>query len=248
LCHSEAIRSSPFFNIFANINVGLFTETEARELISNSLAGTGVEFSTDIVQMIFRIAGFHPYFLQAACYHAFETYRRPMSLLERAQLIAGQLYQEAAPHVANYWHTSDEHEKIVLTVLALLERRGRAGDQRFELADLHEYYARSDQTMSRLEKRGLIVEHDDGFKLFNAAFGDWITEEITDVAHDPRGYDDWLRANRSTYDKLPSAARHEIGQILPKISDKYRDLIVSWVGDPKNLLTAAALLRGVLTR
>ena len=25
LCHSDAIRSSPFFNIFANINVGLFT-------------------------------------------------------------------------------------------------------------------------------------------------------------------------------------------------------------------------------
>ncbi len=248
LCHSEAIRSSPFFNIFANINVGLFTEDEALDLIDASLAGTGVEFSEDIVQMIFRIAGFHPYFLQVACYHAFETYRRPIPLLEQAQLIAGQLYQEAAPHVANYWHTSDEHEQIVLTVLALLERRGRAGDQRFDLADLHEYYARSDQTLSRLEKRGLIVEREDGFKLFNAAFGDWITEEITDVAHDPQGYDDWLRANRSTFDKLSNAARNEMGQILPKISGKYRDLIVNWVGDPKNLLTAAALLRGVLTR
>jgi hypothetical protein len=248
LCHSEAIRSSPFFNIFANINVGLFTEDEARDLIDTSLDGTEVEFSEDIVQMIFRIAGFHPYFLQAACYHAFETYRRPLPLLEQAQLIAGQLYQEAAPHVASYWHTSDEHEKIVLTLLALLERRGHGSGQRFDLADLHEYYARSDQTMSRLEKRGLIVEHEDGFKLFNAAFGDWITEEITDVAHDPRGYDDWLHANRPTFDKLSNTARHEIGQILPKISDKYRDLIVNWVSDPKNLLTAAALLRGVLNR
>jgi hypothetical protein len=37
-----------------------------------------------------------------------------------------------------------------------------------------------------------------------------------------------------------------MGQILPKISSKYRSLIVGWVGDPKNLLTAAPLLRGVL--
>ncbi len=246
LCHSEAIRSSPFFNIFANINVGLFVEDEARQLIDTALAGTGVVFSEDIVQMIFRVAGFHPYFLQVACYHAFETYRRPMSDLERAQIIGGQLYQEAAPHLANYWHTSDEHEKIVLTLLGLLERRGRAGDQRFDLSNLREYYARSEQTLSHLEKRGLLVEQEDGFKLFNAAFGDWIMDEITDVAHDPQAYDDWLRTNRSVFDKMSNTAKNEMGQILPKISGKYRDLIVGWVGDPRNLLTVAALLRSAL--
>jgi hypothetical protein len=248
LCHSEAIRSSPFFNIFANINLGLFTEVEARDLIATSLAGTDVEFSEDIIQMIFRVAGFHPYFLQVACYHAFESYRRPMSEIERAQIVAGKLYQEAAPHLANYWHSSDEHEKIVLTVLSLLERRGRAGDQRFDLSNLREYYTRSEQTLSRLGKRGLIVEEEDGLKLFNAAFGDWVTEEITDVAHDPQGYDEWLRANRSVYDKLSSTAKSEMGQILPKISGQYRDLILGWVGDPKNLSTAASLLRGMLPR
>jgi hypothetical protein len=198
--------------------------------------------------MIFRVASFHPYFLQVACYNAFESYKRPLSTLDRAQIIVGQLYQEAAPHVANYWHSSDEHEKIVLTVLSLLERRGRSGDQRYDLSNLREYYARSDQTMSRLEKRGLIVEQEDGFKLFNAAFGDWITEEITDVAHDPQGYDDWVRLNRTVIERMPSAARGEMVQILPKISGKYRNLIVGWVGDPKNLNTAASLLRGVLAR
>jgi hypothetical protein len=247
LCHSEAIRSSPFFNIFANLNVGPFTEAEARKLIGTSLEGTGVVFDEDIVQMIFRVAGFHPYFLQAACYHAFESYRHSTPMLERAQLINFQLYQEAGPHLANYWHTSDEYEKIVLTVLALLERRGRAGDQRFDVSDLHGYYTRSDQTLSRLEKRGLISEDSDGYKLFAAAFGDWITEEITNVAND-QPYDDWLRANRSVFDKLSNAAKSEIGQILPRISSRYRDLIVGWVGDPKNLLTAAALLRGAVAR
>jgi hypothetical protein len=170
----------------------------------------------------------------------------PLSVLERAQFVAARLYQEAAPHLASYWHTSDEREQIVLTVLSLLDRRSWADEQRFDLSDLHEYYVRSDQTLSRLEKRGLITEQPEGYKLFSAAFGDWITEEITDVAHDAQTYEEWLRANHSTVDKLSSAARHEMGQILPKISSKYRSLIVGWVGDPKNLLTAAPLLRGVL--
>jgi len=183
-----------------------------------------------------------------ACYHAFESYRQPLSLLDRARLMGAQLYQEATPHLASYWHTSDEREKIVLTVLALLDRRGRAVERRFEVSDLHEYYVRSDQTLSRLEKRGLISEQPEGYRLFSTAFGDWITEEITDVAHDPQTYDEWLRTNHSTVDKLSTAAKNEMGQILPRISSKYRDLIVGWVGDPKNLLTAAALLRGVLTR
>ena len=169
-----------------------------------------------------------------------------MSEIERGQFVASKLYQEAAPHLANYWHSSDEHEKIVLTVLSLLERRGRAGDQRFDLSNLREYYTRSEQTLSRLDKRGLIVEQEDGFNLFAAAFGDWITDEITDVANDPQGYDEWLRANRSVFDKLSNSAKSEMGQILPKISGRYRDLILGWVGDPKNLVTAAALLRGML--
>ncbi len=248
LCHSEAIRSSPFFNIFANINVGLFTADQALELIETSLRPTEVHFEVGFIDMIFRVAGLHPYFLQAACHHAYESYKQPLSLLDRAQFVGAHLYQEAAPHLASYWHTSDEREKIVLTVLALLDRRGRAVEQRFDVSDLHEYYVRSDQTLSRLEKRGLISEQPEGYKLFSAAFGDWITEEITDVAHDAQTYEEWLRSNHSTVDKLSSAARHEMGQILPKISSKYRDLIVGWVGDPKNLLTAAPLLRGVLAR
>jgi hypothetical protein len=248
LCHSEAIRSSPFFNIFANINVGLFSEDQALDLIEKSLRLTDVRFEVGMIDTIFRLAGLHPYFLQVACYHAFESYKQPLSLLDRARMVGAQLYQEATPHLASYWHTSDEREKIVLTLLALLDRRGRAADQRFEVSALHEYYVRSDQTLSRLEKRGLISEQPEGYRLFSTAFSDWITEEITDVAHDPQTYDEWLRINHSTVDKLSAAARNEIGQILPRISSKYRDLIVGWVGDPKNLITAAALLRGVLNR
>ena len=69
LTHSEEIRSSPFFNIFANINVRLFTPEEAKELIDRALSDTGVLFSVDETSAIDRMAGRHPFFRQMACYH-----------------------------------------------------------------------------------------------------------------------------------------------------------------------------------
>src|SRR5262245_133304 len=44
LCHSEAIKSSPFFNIFANINLYPFSPEDAWRLVSQSLDRTAMHF------------------------------------------------------------------------------------------------------------------------------------------------------------------------------------------------------------
>ena len=246
LCHSDAVRSSPFFNIFANINVGLFNADETRLLIARLLQGTGILFTEDEVNEIYRMAGYHPYFLQAACYFLFEAYAKDLPLAERHQNLQKEFREEANPHLADYWHNSHDHEKIVLTVLALLERQGKANGRSFSIGQLQEYYARSDQTLSHLEKRSLISAQPEGYALFNSLWGDWIMTEITDVPRDAQSYDDWLKSNQSTLDKLSSKAKSEMGEILPKISSKYRELIVGWVSDPKNWIVVVSLFKGVL--
>ena len=40
LCHSDAVKSSPFFNIFANINLRLFSDADWQLMVSRSLSGT----------------------------------------------------------------------------------------------------------------------------------------------------------------------------------------------------------------
>lgn len=246
LCHSDAIRSSPFFNIFANINVGLLNADETRLLIARSMEGTGITFSEDEVNLICRLAGYHPYFLQAACYFLFEAYSKNLPSEERRTYLLKEFRQEANPHLADYWYNSDDHEKIVLTVLALLERQGKANGRSFSMKQLQEYYTRSDQTLSHLEKRSLISAQADGYMLFNTLWGEWIMTEITDIPKDAQSYDDWLKSNQSALGKLSGKAKSEIGEILPKISSKYRDLIVGWVSDPKNWVAVLGLLKGVL--
>ena len=57
LCHSDTIKASPFFNIFANINLRMFSQSDARRLISQSLSGTTVEFSDGELEQLFDLAG-----------------------------------------------------------------------------------------------------------------------------------------------------------------------------------------------
>jgi hypothetical protein len=246
LCHSEAIRSSPFFNIFANINIRLFTETEARHLITQSLAGTGISFTDAELDIIFRIAGYHPYFLQAACYFLFEAYSKSLSPNDRITFLCKKYREEATPHFDDYWLNSYEQEKIVLTALALLKQQRKVDGRTFSVGKLQELYARSEQTLRHLEKRGLVKSEADTYTLFNSLFGEWIYNEITDTMRDQQSYEDWLASNKSVMERLSDKGKNELGEILPKISANYREIIVNWVSDPKNLFFVAGLLKATL--
>jgi hypothetical protein len=250
LCHSEAIRSSPFFNIFANMNVRLFSKAEAQDLISQSLAGTDITFTDGELDTISRLAGRHPYFLQAACHFLFEAYSRKLDSDERLKFLSKKYREETTPHFDDYWYNSYEQEKIVLTALALSkDQRKRIGGHSFTFSrgQLQNLYARSDQTLEHLEKRCLVVSEEEGeYSLFNEPFGDWICSEITNTLQDQQSYEDWLKSNRGMMEQLSTKAKNDLSEILPKISSKYRELIITWLSDPRNLITVAALLKTAL--
>jgi hypothetical protein len=247
LCHSETIRSSPFFNIFANINVRLFTKEEAHHFIVSSLTGTDVSFSEAELEVIFRIAGYHPYFLQVACSLLFDAYCKGVEQGERTTLLCKIFREQATPQLENYWHNADDQEKIVLTALALLEQQGKVGEHAFfSQRKLQTLFARSNQLLDQLERRGLLTCTSDMYSLFSASFSEWIRHEITNTMYDHQSYDEWLASNKSGMQLLSTKAKKDFDEILPKINSKYRELIINWVSDPRNLLTVAELFKGVL--
>jgi len=246
LCHSEAIRSSPFFNIFANINLRLFTNAEARELIATLLDPTDVRFTEDEISTIFRIAGYHPYFVQAACYFLYDAYDRGLPVEAREKFVVQQFRDEATPHLADAWRNSEDHEQVALTVLALLERQVRVPGHEFRRSELRDIYTRSDQLLSRLERRGLVASTDDEYRLFSSSFGEWIVHEITDTLDDQQEYIEWLTSHKGTIERLSDGAKSQVGEILPRIGGRYRDLIVEWISDPSTVMAAARLLRTAL--
>jgi transcriptional regulator with XRE-family HTH domain len=247
LCHSQAIRSSPFFNIFANINVGLFTKNEALDLLSQSLTGTGIRFTDTEIETIFRLAGYHPYFLQIACSFLFDAYSKNLNPQERVISLHRAFREEAGPHLASYWYNSDDQEKLVLTALTFLQEQCRLNGPAFSMRQLQELAAGSSPTLARLEKRGLVVSTTDGCSLFNESFGEWIWHEITDTRRNQLSYEEWLTSNKPVTDRLkgfPEETKQEVDEILSKMNAQYRELLLHWLNDPGMFIIVGRLIEG----
>src|SRR5215813_14971497 len=238
LCHSEAIKSSPFFNIFANINLGLFSQADADRLITQPQK---VQFSDREIQRVLELAGLHPYFLQVACWTLYEAHKKELDEGARIRHLEKQFDQEAAPHIRDYWNNSDDYEKIVLTAAALLERKAQP-DRGFSLADLNALFARSEPTVRRLEKRGLLMSDNGRYRLLSSTFSSWILSHITAELSEQQSFHAWRTENQGAVEQIPGKQGEPLRKILPMIRPQYRKLFVTWASDPSTLGAVATLL------
>jgi hypothetical protein len=69
----RSVLSSPFFNIFHRRWFGFLTPEEATELIVKPVQDMDFPgFTQEDIEFVVDLAGYHPAFLQIACYHLFE--------------------------------------------------------------------------------------------------------------------------------------------------------------------------------
>ncbi len=93
---SKKILSSPFFNIFAQVFLGLLSESEARSLIREPMESSGKADSPVREDFIYQLAGGHPLALQIACFHAWDS---PDNL----QKIERQTAKDLEPYFQFIW-------------------------------------------------------------------------------------------------------------------------------------------------
>jgi len=244
LCHSDAIKSSPFFNVFANINLRLFSPVDFERLVSSSLGEGPVQFSPPEVEEVVDLAGLHPFFLQIACSMLYESYQADLGAVERKDFLAENFRSEALPHVVDYWNNSGDHEKIVLTAAALLEHRAEPG-RGFTLPDLQRVFSRGEFFLERLEKRGLLMSGGGRYRLFSSVAGPWIIAQIAEVSEE-RSYPEWLAQNTAQVERVTGKQSGLLREILPRVGVRYRQLIITWASDPQTFVAMAGLLKSVL--
>ena len=245
LWRSETIKSSPFFNIFANINLRPFSHAEFLLMVSGSLSGTAVQFSELEMEQVLDLAGLHPYFLQAACWVLYESHQEGLNEAARAAFLTEQFRAKAIPHLIDYWDNSHDYEKIALTAAALLERTTKS-TREFSLRDLQGLFSRSEPTVERLEKRGLLMSRDGRYRLFSSMLGPWILHQIAAELGEQQSYHKWLAENRGSVQRITGKQGELLKEILPNISTSYRQLIITWASDPQTLAAMVGLLRNGL--
>jgi len=151
--------SSPFFNIFASVRLGLFAEQEARELLGGLAGRGGAAFAPPALDFILDLAGPHPLFLQIAGFYAFELQADGAGLTPDDQAELGRRFQAAAEeHYAYYWRSLSAPEQRALATLpaSQAERPDPAG--------------RDDRVLRRLEQACLVVHRAGGYDYLSSAW------------------------------------------------------------------------------
>lgn len=111
----EEILSSPFFNIFVSLSLGLYSAAEAEGLLNYRLQESGITFSPELTNHIINLVGHHPFFLHMAGYHAFPLVSEGQ--LATPYLIDKPLEVEAESHLAYLWQNLTEEERYNLAIL-----------------------------------------------------------------------------------------------------------------------------------
>jgi tRNA A-37 threonylcarbamoyl transferase component Bud32 len=110
--------SSPFFNIFSEMPVGLMTEDDARKILIELSSRSGTPFCAEEVDWALDLAGPHPFFTQVIGSHLFE-------LPGAGQLRSSEVYEvvrkrftaEAEDHYRYTWASLDSTEQSGLLSL-----------------------------------------------------------------------------------------------------------------------------------
>ncbi len=157
----EGQLSSPFFNIFVPVQTGLFGDEDARHFIHKPSREAGVEFSEDLADFILDLAGPHPFFLQIACFHAFELSRHHSLDEAGYRLLEEQVLADLESHFEYF--TSRLSEEEVRALACLLDSKPSES-----LAPV----------LQGLERKCLVHNRRGAYTLVSQAFARFIKRQI----------------------------------------------------------------------
>jgi serine/threonine-protein kinase len=181
LCHSEEIKGSPFFNIFANVVLRPLNKHEVDDLIEGYIGKSGLTLLTDEKDMIVRLGGGHPFFIQMAGYYLLEKLIQGIPQGVKFKKIVDQFDHQADPHFDYYWSRCTDSEKITLLVVMALNRQKPTKETITYLDNLAKVYPRARFDVPDLVKRGLLVEVRETFTTFSPSLERWISREIAAI-------------------------------------------------------------------
>ncbi|MFA5875053.1 MAG: AAA-like domain-containing protein [Anaerolineales bacterium] len=217
LCHSDEIKGSPFFNIFANVVLRPFTRPEVNELLEGYSTRGEVPLTPGERDLIWSLGGGYPFFVQMAGYYFIEGKVQGLSSEALEKFVANNYDQQADAHYTYLWsHCSDSEKITLLTILTLgLQKPSRKTIPNLE--NLTRLRARTPQDLVALGKRGMVEERDSIYTLFSASLARWLQCEI--VA--PPGEEE---NQQKAEEWLASGGRDNLKEtkgILPKFKKKY---------------------------
>lgn len=149
----EEILSSPFFNIFVTLPLGLFTQEEGCTLLKTRLATTSITFSAQLRDHLLYLVGPHPFFLHIAGYHAFQAVQQENFTDGDYTQIDNATEIEANSHLWYLWHNLSPEEQYALAIADGPIDVLRQLDQQCLLCPTANKYSYSSEILRRFVRR-----------------------------------------------------------------------------------------------
>jgi AAA+ ATPase superfamily predicted ATPase len=217
LCHSDEIKGSPFFNIFANVVLRPFLREEVDELIDDYIGGTEFAFTPQEKEFVAQLGGGYPFFMQIAGYYILEGKKLGLDSKSLHERVTANFDQQAAPHFRYLWSHCTESEKITLLATLALQRMKPTKDTRPNLDNLERLHPRAYLDVSSLCMRGLLSETNGEYSLVSHRFDYWISQEVVAAPGEEESQesvDGWLKSvGQEKFEPAQS--------LLPKFKKKY---------------------------
>jgi Novel STAND NTPase 2 len=217
LCHSEEIKGSPFFNIFANVVLRPFSRDEVEEMICGYLKDAEFLCTPEEQDFIWELGGGYPFFVQMAGHYLLDGKLQGQRGETLTEFATTSFEQQADAHFTYLWSHCSESEKITLLITLTLGLQ-KASKKTIPNADnLARLRPRAPQDLVSLGKRGLINEQAGIYKIFSLAFERWIRREIVAVpgeAENEGSAEEWLKSGGH------NDVKHAKG-VLPGFKKKY---------------------------
>ena len=180
LCHSNEIKGSPFFNIFANLVLRPFAPQEVSELIADYLEGTGVQFSDSETNLVLSLGGGFPFFTQMAAHYLYAAKTQGLSGDALLQEVTNSFDDQAEAHYQHMWSRVNESEKITMLSAMTLSGSELSPATTPTMENLATLHSRAHLDVPELVKRGMLVEDKSTgtYRPLSRSLERWIIQEI----------------------------------------------------------------------
>jgi len=163
----QSVLSSPFFNIFHSLPLSFLESDEAEEAVRRpaEMVGAGEILTSRDLEFIFDVAGFHPFFLQLACYCLFDRKRKIEQEHRWFDADYEQVRHQYADDVERFFEYTWKGLNAAVREALWLISEGEA------------YRVRSDE-LDKLKALCLIYKD----ALFSSVFGEFIRQKMVPAA------------------------------------------------------------------
>lgn len=226
LCHSDELKGSPFFNIFANIVLRPFPRTDVDQLLRGYLSNSNITFNEQEDEMIWKLGGGYPFFSQMAANYMFEG---KLSGFEGETLLKEVIQsfdKQSDPHYQYMWSHTNESEKITLLTVIALNRQKTSAKTKPVLENIAAVYTRAHLDIPELVKHGLLIEnrHSGTYNILSPSLERWIAHEILVAPGEEE-------SQATVHEWLKSGGKENLEPVIgfmPKFKKKYWPVIANF--------------------